>query len=62
MKVCERCEAEYDGKDGDNECRDCEEGRIKRAKANRLRRERHAMLTGLGLKCVKGALGGVYYE
>jgi len=29
---------------------------------NRNKRERHAALTGLGLKRVKGALGGVYYE
>ena len=29
---------------------------------NRARREQHAALTSLGLKRVKGALGGVYYE
>jgi hypothetical protein len=29
---------------------------------NRNRRERHSALTGMGLKRVKGALGGVYYE
>lgn len=30
---------------------------------NAVRRERHSILTdGLGLKRVKGALGGVYYE
>lgn len=35
---------------------------IKRKEHNQARRERHAALTGLGLKRVKGALGGVYYE
>lgn len=34
----------------------------KQIKRNQARRERHAALTGLGLKRVKGALGGVYYE
>jgi hypothetical protein len=29
---------------------------------NKARRDRHAALTGLGLKRVKGSLGGVYYE
>ena|SRR5258708_6745803 len=29
---------------------------------NKARRERHAACTDLGLKRVKGALGGVYYE
>jgi hypothetical protein len=31
-------------------------------KRNQARRDRHAVLTGLGLKRVKGALGGTYYE
>lgn len=34
----------------------------KQIKRNQARRERHAALTDLGLKRVKGALGGVYYE
>lgn len=29
---------------------------------NRARRERHAAITGMGLKRVVGAQGGVYYE
>jgi hypothetical protein len=36
-----------------------EDARIRR---NRNRRTRHAVMTSLGLKRVKGALGGVYYE
>lgn len=35
---------------------------VKRIKKNKARRDRHATLTDLGLKCVKGSLGGVYYE
>ena len=34
----------------------------KRIQANINRRERHATLTSLGLKRVRGAQGGVYYE
>lgn len=34
----------------------------KRFAKNASRRERHAVLTGMGLKRVRGALGGVYYE
>lgn len=34
--------------------------RNKRARENR--KARHEVLTGLGLKRVKGALGGTYYE
>lgn len=34
----------------------------KRLRVNRARRERHKALTDLGLKRVRGALGGVYYE
>lgn len=36
--------------------------RARKDRKNFARRERHAMLTDLGLKRVKGALGGVYYE
>lgn len=35
---------------------------LNRIKKNVARRERHAAYTDLGLKRVKGALGGVYYE
>jgi len=34
----------------------------RREKQNKARRERHEALTSLGLKRVRGALGGVYYE
>lgn len=34
----------------------------KQIKRNRNRRERHAILTDIGLKRVKGSLGGIYYE
>ena len=34
----------------------------KRINRNTLRRERHAVMTSLGMKRVKGSLGGVYYE
>ncbi len=33
-----------------------------RHRAARARVERHAILTSLGMKRVKGALGGTYYE
>lgn len=33
-----------------------------RIKRNRDRRERHKVLTDMGLSRVRGALGGVYYE
>lgn len=35
---------------------------VKAEKANKARRDRHAAMTSMGLKRVKGALGGVYYE
>lgn len=34
----------------------------KRERRNRARRERHAVMVSMGLKRVRGALGGVYYE
>ena len=33
-----------------------------RLRKNKARRDKHAVLTSLGLKRVKGALGGTYYE
>ena len=40
-----------------------EDARIRRNRNRRTRqRTRHAIMTSLGLKRVKGALGGVYYE
>jgi len=34
----------------------------KQIERNKARRERHAVLTDMGLKRVRGAQGGVYYE
>ena len=36
--------------------------RARKDRRNRVRRERREALTSLGLKRVKGAMGGVYYE
>lgn len=36
--------------------------RERKDRHNAARRERHAAMTDLGLKRVRGALGGVYYE
>lgn len=64
MKVCEKCECEIGTKDGDNLCKDCDEGR--RTKRNtRARERRRAMkdaMESVGLTRVVGAMGGVYYE
>lgn len=38
------------------------ENLAKNERRNRIRRERHAALVSMGLKRVRGALGGVYYE
>ncbi len=64
MKVCNVCGCEFDGRDGENTCRACEEGRSKarRARANANRRARESVLRDLGLTKVRGALGGVYWE
>lgn len=67
MKFCEVCLAEIDGaKDGENRCPECKEietlKKHKRRMASVRNRERHELLTSLGLKRVRGALGGVYYE
>jgi hypothetical protein len=35
---------------------------IKAEKVNKARRDRHAAMSDMGLKRVKGALGGTYYE
>lgn len=61
MKVCEKCGVEIFTKDGDNRCRDCDEGRHK-AKAKANRQARDEVMRSLGLKKVKGALGGTYWE
>jgi len=69
MKTCLNCEVEIDGKDGENLCPDCEviqmesERKDDRAKAARIRRrELREVYASLGLKGVRGSLGGVYWE
>jgi hypothetical protein len=44
-----------------NSCDICK-ARAKTQRKNRLARERHEAYTSAGLKRVRGALGGVYYE
>lgn len=61
MKVCEKCGVEIDGGDGDNLCRDCEDG-ARKAKRRAQRKAREAVMRSLGLVKVKGALGGTYWE
>lgn len=65
MKVCEVCGEEIFTKDGENSCETCE-GQVKRAAArarqNVARKERDAVLKSLGLKKVKGSMGGTYWE
>lgn len=64
MKVCEKCGAEISTRDGENRCRDCEDGlrkaRNARARASRLAREE--ALRSCGLVKVRGAMGGTYWE
>ena len=40
----------------------CEKCQNRRDTANKARRDRHELLTSLGLVRVKGSLGGTYYE
>ena len=61
MKVCECCGIEIGGKDGENRCPACEERpRSKRKGLTRTQRDR--IMRSFGLKKVRGALGGTYYE
>jgi tRNA(Ile2) C34 agmatinyltransferase TiaS len=62
MKFCEICMEEIDGKDGENRCPKCEEKATRTRAKKRQRNIRHQVLTDLGLKRVRGSLGGVYYE
>jgi len=66
MKFCEICNTEIATPDGENRCAACENAETnskeKRSRRNRQRRERHEILISLGLRRVRGALGGVYYE
>lgn len=64
MKVCQTCGEEIYTRDGDNRCRTCEEetSRKKKAEARLKRKERDDVMRSLGLKKVRGALGGTYWE
>jgi hypothetical protein len=45
----------------ESNCRECAERRNTRNK-NRWAREKHQVMVDCGLKRVRGALGGIYYE
>ena len=59
---CGKIETYYRSESYPVRCFDCQHKDNMRIIRNAKRRERHAALTSLGLKRVKGALGGVYYE
>ncbi len=65
MKVCNICEDEISTRDGVNVCAKCEETETSRAKrqcrANQ-RKAKEDVLRSIGLKKVRGALGGIYWE
>jgi uncharacterized Zn finger protein (UPF0148 family) len=70
MKVCERCGDEIATKAGENLCTLCEryedaepKRRARRnARARMNRRARADVMDSLGLKKVRGAMGGTYWE
>ena len=70
MKSCERCGDEISTKDGENLCTACEEAdelsgkarRRRNAMARARRKERDDVLASLGLKKVRGSMGGTYWE
>ena len=63
MKVCRLCGAEFDGKDGENACRGCEETRSKARRARaRANRKARGCIRQSGVDESRGALGGVYWE
>lgn len=64
MKVCNRCGKEIFTKDGENTCPGgCKRGKKGRYRKTALtRKERDSIMSDLGLKRVRGALGGTYYE
>ena len=59
---CGKIETYYPSDIRQVRCLTCHRKENRRIIYNANRRERHAALTSLGLKRVKGALGGVYYE
>ena len=62
MKVCDKCLHDFDGKDGDNTCKDCERRTRNNTRAKARRAEVKAAYESCGMKMVRGALGGVYFE
>ena len=70
MKVCETCGEEIDTRDGENECTGCDntngdtndKAKKARERAKKRRRERDEVMRSLGLKKVKGSMGGTYWE
>jgi len=67
MKVCNHCGEEFGGRDGENVCDTCEQlmdarKKAKLAKRRQARKERDEVLRSVGLKKVRGALGGTYWE
>ena len=64
MKFCTTCGVEIDTRDGENMCPACDAGLTakKKAAAKEARAAREEALRSCGLKKVKGALGGTYWE
>jgi len=67
MKVCRICGDEINTPDGDNICPTCEialdmQHKKKLARRRQAAREKAEIMESLGLKKVRGALGGTYWE
>jgi uncharacterized membrane protein YvbJ len=62
MKVCTKCGVEIYSRDGENRCSKCAQGKSPRKSKGLTAKQRHAILTDLGLVRVRGAMGGTYYE
>lgn len=65
MKVCEKCHTEIDTKEGENACPQCDgqERRVSKPRKKRTsRKDMDSLMASLGMKRVRGALGGTYYE
>ncbi len=64
MKFCETCGDEIYTKDGENQCRECEEAERQhvRGKRRALKREREEAMRSMGLVKVRGVMCGTYWE
>lgn len=65
MKVCGICGDEISTPDGENICVQCAETErqwVKRQQRANQRKDREDALRSLGLKKVRGVLGGTYWE